>query len=135
VAKDTKKPTTPETDLEREVKKALHIAYHVERWKWLSGIAPMTPPGGWVPVPRPATAPAPLHGFIDSGTWIVGEAKRMKADAEIPDNITKTDFAKALAGRMFIAARTNPSIQPIKWRSIFNRLEDWGLWPIDKIPT
>jgi hypothetical protein len=80
-------------------------------------------------------AHAPLHGSVDSGTWIANEVKRMKAAAEIPDSVTKTNFAEALAERMRIAAEADRSIRPIKGLSISNRLKDWGLWPIDKIST
>jgi hypothetical protein len=142
VAKGTrKKPTTIESDSDREIKKALRIAYEVRRAEWLSGDRPMTPPGEWVPIPpapKPVTAPVPLNETVDSGTWIVTEAGRMKAAGEIPAHITKTSFAKALADRMRRAAAADPSIRPIKWQSIANRLaKPWEIWPITsiKIPT
>lgn len=122
------------TDLEREIKKALRIAYEVRRWEWLSGITPMTPPMVPVPsTPKQATTPVPLNTFTHSGRWIVAEARRMQAAAEIPDNITKTTFARALAERMQKAFEADRSIRPMKWRSIRNQLEPWGLWPIASI--
>jgi hypothetical protein len=134
VAKDTRKPTTTESDLDRETKKALCIEYEVGRYRWLTGQAPMTPPGGWVPMaPAPVIALVPLEGFVSSKTWVDGEARRMKLAGEIPAHTTtKTAFAKTLANRMQKAATANPSIRPIQWRSIRNQLESWGLWPASK---
>ena len=68
-----------------------------------------------------------------AGAWIAAEAKRMKAADEIPPGIGITDFARELERRMRKAAATNKSLRPIKWRSIKNKLPEWGLWPITSI--
>ena len=57
----------------------------------------------------------------------------MKRDDEIPPGITITVLAQLLERRMKEAATTNKSLRPIKWRSIKNKLPEWGLWPIDSI--
>ena len=66
--------------------------------------------------------------------WIVAEAKRMKAAGEIPSDITKTEFAKLLEGRLKAAARHGTVAKPVDHRHIVNNLEHaWGLWPISSI--
>ena len=68
-----------------------------------------------------------------AGAWIAAEAKRMKDANEIPTDIGISDFARELEGRMRKAATTNKSLRPIKWRSIKNKLREWGLWPVTSI--
>jgi hypothetical protein len=71
-----------------------------------------------------------VHG---AGVWITAEAKRMKEANEIPPDITITDLARVLERRMQKAATTNKSLRPITWRSIKNKLPEWGLWPVTSI--
>ena len=68
-----------------------------------------------------------------AGAWIAAEAKRMKDANEISPDIGISDFARELEGRMQKAAATNKSLRPIKWRSIKNKLREWGLWPVTSI--
>ena len=70
-----------------------------------------------------------MHG---AGAWIAAEARRMKASGEIPGHRI-TSFARELESRMSKAAASNQTLRPIKWRSIKNRLPDWGLWPATSI--
>ena len=63
---------------------------------------------------------------VSSKTWVTAEAERMKTANEIP--ALKTDFAKELARRMKKAALADPSIRPVQWETIMNRLASWGLW-------
>jgi hypothetical protein len=72
-------------------------------------------------------------GFIPGSTWISAEARRMKGAGEISPRISKTDLAKALAHRMLKASEQDPTVRPIGWESIRNRLGEWGLWPITSI--
>jgi hypothetical protein len=65
--------------------------------------------------------------------WITAEARRMKAANEIPPDIRITAFARELERRMQKAAAIDSSLRRIKWRSIMNRLREWGLWPITSI--
>jgi hypothetical protein len=74
-------------------------------------------------LPEEPRAPE-VHG---AGAWIAAEARRMKAAGEIPDRITP--FARELESRMDKAAASGKSLRPIKWRSIKNKLPEWGLWP------
>lgn len=67
-----------------------------------------------------------VHG---AGAWIAAEARRMKAANEIPPDIRITKFARDLEGRLQKAAAGDKSLRPITWRSIKNRLPEWGLWP------
>jgi hypothetical protein len=71
-----------------------------------------------------------VHG---AGAWIAAEVKKMKAANEIPPDIRITNFARELEGRMRKAAAGDKSLRPIQWRSIKNRLTDWGLWPVASI--
>jgi hypothetical protein len=71
-----------------------------------------------------------VHG---AGAWIAAEAKRMKDANEISPDIGISDFARELEGRLQKAATTNKSLRPIKWRSIKNKLPEWGLWPVTSI--
>jgi hypothetical protein len=75
----------------------------------------------------------PMDGPTGSGIWISTEAKNMKKAGEIPANIGKSDFARELETRMRKAAKADPSIRPVKWTHIKNKLLDWGLWPISAI--
>jgi hypothetical protein len=75
----------------------------------------------------------PSEELVASGRWIAAEAKRMKAADEIPQDIGITDLARELAQRMNKAAKTDPSIRPIKYVSIKNKLHEWGLWPVTSI--
>jgi hypothetical protein len=68
-----------------------------------------------------------------AGAWIAAEAKRMKDANEISPDIGISDFARELEGRMQKAATTNKSLRPIKWRSIKNKLREWGLWQVTSI--
>jgi hypothetical protein len=68
-----------------------------------------------------------------SAAWITAEAERMKAESEITPNIKITDLARKLEQKMANAARCDPSLRPIKWESIRNKLREWGLWPITRI--
>ena len=68
-----------------------------------------------------------------AGAWIAAEARRMKAANEIPPDIGITDFARELESRMRKAAASDKSLRPIRWRSIKNRLPEWGLWPVTSI--
>jgi hypothetical protein len=72
---------------------------------------------------------------INTKTWITTETRRMKADGQIPADISITDLAKKLAQRMEKAARSNQRIYPVRWGHIKNELPGWGLWPINKIKT
>jgi hypothetical protein len=72
-------------------------------------------------------------GFESTKTWIANDVRQMKADGEIPADIRVTDLARQLAQRMHKAAKTNPSIRPIKPRSIENILRRCGLWPVPSI--
>ncbi len=38
-----------------------------------------------------------------------------------------------LESRLRKAATTDESFRPIKWRSIKNKLPEWGLWPVTSI--
>jgi hypothetical protein len=69
-------------------------------------------------------------GFTAGAAWIAAEVERMKAAGEIETDIQKAALARELATRMKQAARRNPSIRPITWKSISNQLKAWGLWPI-----
>ena len=71
-----------------------------------------------------------VHG---AGAWIAAEAKRMKDANEISPDIGISDFARELERRLQKAATTNKSLRPIKWRSIKNKLPEWGLWPVTSI--
>jgi hypothetical protein len=72
------------------------------------------------------------EGVHGAGAWITAEARRMKAANEILPDIRISDFARELEGRMK-SATTNKSLRPIKWRSIKNKLREWGLWPVTSI--
>ena len=71
-----------------------------------------------------------VHG---AGAWIAAEAKRMKDANEISPDIGISDFARELERRMQKAAASDKSLRPIKWRSIKNKLPEWGLWPVTSI--
>jgi hypothetical protein len=58
------------------------------------------------------------EGKILAKVWVTAKAQQMARCGEIPEGISKTKFAKLLAGDATIA-----------WRYIRNHLEDWGLWP------
>jgi hypothetical protein len=68
-----------------------------------------------------------------SAEWIAADAKKMKAENKIPPDIRISKFARDLEGRMRKAAERNKSLRPIGWRSIKNRLPEWGLWPVTSI--
>jgi len=69
-----------------------------------------------------------LRQRSDREKWILDEAERMPAD-EIPEKIT--DWAKILVERMENAAKADPSIRPMKPRSVENTLRAAKLWPRD----
>ena len=71
-----------------------------------------------------------VHG---AGVWIAAEAKRMKEANEIPPDIRITDLARDLERRMRRPPTADKSLRPIKWRSIKNKLPEWGLWPVTSI--
>jgi hypothetical protein len=71
-----------------------------------------------------------VHG---AGEWIAAEAKRMKDANEISPDIGISEFARELERRMKKAAITDKSLRPIKWRSIKNKLREWGCWPVTSI--
>ena len=71
-----------------------------------------------------------VHG---AGAWIAAEAKRMKDANEISPDIGISDFARELKRRMDRAAACDKSLRPIQWRSIKNKLPEWGLWPVTSI--
>ena len=68
-----------------------------------------------------------------ASAWIAAEAGRMKAANEIPPDIGISDFARKLETRMLKPAAGDKSLRLIKWRSIKNRLREWGLWPVTSI--
>jgi hypothetical protein len=106
--------------------------WEASRYAWLNPAMPvviMPAPAPAPPTPAPR-APTPPLVRTSSKTWITEDAGRMKAAGDIPAGISKTNFAKILEQRMLKAAETNPSIDPITWRSIQNQLSAWGLWPI-----
>jgi hypothetical protein len=70
---------------------------------------------------------------LGAGAWIAAEARRMKDANEISPHMGITDFARELERRILKAATTNKSLRPIKWRSIKNKLREWGLWPVTSI--
>jgi hypothetical protein len=55
-------------------------------------------------------------------TRIVVEARRMKRDGEIPEDIIKTKFAATLASKAGVGMK-----------HVRNHLKEWGLWPISAI--
>jgi hypothetical protein len=69
--------------------------------------------------------------------WIAREAWRLKRIDAMPDDISKTEFAKLLADNMERAATYDLSISitPITWKYIRNHLSEWALWPIPVIKT
>jgi hypothetical protein len=86
------------------------------RARWLSG-------GHWIdPAPaglRPDASPAnALVGNTSSKTWVPKELRRLKAADQIPKSAIKADLARLLECQMAEAAKRDPSIRPIKWRSI-----------------
>jgi hypothetical protein len=68
-----------------------------------------------------------------AGQWITAEVRRMRAANEIPPNIRISALARYLERRMLKAAATGKFLRPITWRSIKNKLPEWGLWPITSI--
>lgn len=63
-------------------------------------------------------------------TWIVAEAKRLKAAGEVDEGTRITDFAKLLEERMREVWKTDKSIKPVGWRHIKHTLPQLGLWPV-----
>jgi hypothetical protein len=92
--------------------------------------------GPGMPLVRPVSSdvPAKIFGIKVSRarrspmrpakTLIGDEAKRMKRDGEIREDILKTHFAKALASKAGVSS----------WRYVRNNLKAWGLWPVSDIP-
>jgi hypothetical protein len=79
---------------------------------------------------------------VSSVDWIIAEAQRLKRTDGIPDAITcerhgaKTAFAKLLGANLMNAANNTDasiSVDPVGWKYIFNYLEKWGIWPLDRI--
>jgi hypothetical protein len=71
---------------------------------------------------------------VPAAKWIGDQAKEMKDAGEIPlEDFGITDFARALEARMRKAAKTDPSIRPVKSSYIKNNLRAWGLWPVSSI--
>jgi hypothetical protein len=83
--------------------------------------------------PNRAETEANIETKVSTKTWVENEARRMKADAQIPADTNVTGFAKALAKRMEKAARSNSKIRAVGWGHLRNKLAEWGLWPISII--
>jgi hypothetical protein len=81
-------------------------------------------------LPEAPREPEEVHG---AKKWIAAKAKEMKAANKIPQDITISDFARELASQMRKAAPSDTSLRPIGWKSIKNRLPEWGLWPVTSI--
>ena len=81
-------------------------------------------------LPKEPSEREEAHG---AGTWIVQEARRMKAAGEISDGIKITDLAKELERRMKAAAAIDRSLRAVGWRYIKNMLPVWGCWPVSSI--
>src|SRR6516164_1897343 len=69
-----------------------------------------------LPVPRPPPEKPP---GVSTKAWVTSKAQWLKRNGEIPDAITKTAFARALAGE--------------NWKYVRNNLEEWSLWPVSVI--
>jgi len=82
-------------------------------------------------LPAPEAQETPVRR-ITAKNWITVEAQRLKRLDKIPAGISKTDFAKMLAGNLKAAAVGDPSISVHSgsWKYIRNNLSDWGVWPI-----
>jgi hypothetical protein len=83
------------------------------------------------PTNQPPRAPQPKIPTAKANSWVMAEAKRLKAAGIIPAR--PTDFARKLEEQMRVAAETDKSLRPVGWRYIKNNLQAWGLWPADLI--
>jgi hypothetical protein len=65
--------------------------------------------------------------------WITRKARDLKRAGKLDPLMKKNKFADHLAKLLKEEAKTNESLKAVKWKSISNKLNEWGLWPIDKI--
>jgi len=88
--------------------------------------------------PEAQEEPAAAVRHMTAKKWITAEARRLKRNNLIPANIvSKMAFATLLAANMALADEWDYSIsfsKVVHAPYIKNKLEDWGLWPLDRIP-
>jgi hypothetical protein len=110
-----------------------------------SGHSPDTPPP---PAPTPAPPPPPeavpaaassakatAPELSPSAQWCCDQVRAWKAANKIREDIRISDLSKQLADELIkdFKADDTDTLRPLKWRYIKNELQNWGVWPLDRI--
>jgi hypothetical protein len=90
--------------------------------------SPQAPPLTGITEAPPSTATV-----MDTKTWMIAEARQLKADGKITEDMPITEVAKVFARQMAEAVKTGTVKKALDYRSIRNQLARWGLWPISSI--